>query len=149
MGCLIADQITKRLIGSIVTGGMKVFSFMSFIPVWNKGVSFSMFSEYSSTWIAGSTIVISLYVMYLLHMSKKMWEKVALSLILGGAMGNLIDRLFFGKVFDFISVYYNGWHFAVFNVADICISLGAFLLVLEMFGMLSQSKGKVKEKVTQ
>ena len=63
----------------------------------------------------------------------KRWEPCALALILGGAIGNLWDRMLLGYVRDFISVYYNTWSFPVFNVADMAISVGAAMLVIELF----------------
>ncbi|WP_226666334.1 signal peptidase II [Microbulbifer aggregans] len=62
----------------------------------------------------------------------KRWEPAALALILGGAIGNLWDRVVLGYVRDFISVYYGNWHFPVFNVADMAISVGAAMLVIEL-----------------
>ena len=135
---LILDQLSKRMIEKI--GSMNIFSFMDFTPVWNKGVSFSMFSEYSHIWINVGTVIIRMYVAYLLYISKKQWEKIALALIFGGALGNLIDRVLFGKVFDFIFLHYGSWKFAVFNIADVCISLGAFILFLEILGMFGKGK---------
>ena len=61
---------------------------------------------------------------------------VALSLVLGGAIGNLIDRLAYGYVIDFLDVYYQTWHWPAFNVADSAITLGVMLMLLESFGLV-------------
>ena len=60
---------------------------------------------------------------------------VALMLVLGGAIGNVIDRLRFGYVVDFIDIYYRHWHWPTFNIADSAISIGAVLLILDAFGL--------------
>ncbi|MGR8941110.1 MAG: signal peptidase II, partial [Gammaproteobacteria bacterium] len=64
----------------------------------------------------------------------------ALALILGGAVGNLIDRVAYGYVIDFIDVYYQNWHFPAFNIADSAINLGVFLLLAESFGWFGSAK---------
>lgn len=69
----------------------------------------------------------------------KRWEPFALALILGGALGNLWDRMLLGYVRDFISVYYGSWHFPVFNVADMAISIGAAMLVIELLFFAERS----------
>ncbi|KUJ79657.1 lipoprotein signal peptidase [Microbulbifer flavimaris] len=73
----------------------------------------------------------------------KRWEPLALALILGGAIGNLWDRIVLGYVRDFISVYYGSWHFPVFNVADMAISVGATMLVIELL-FFAESKDAEK-----
>lgn len=74
----------------------------------------------------------------------KRWESCALALILGGALGNLWDRILLGYVRDFISVYYGNWHFPVFNVADMGISIGAAMLVIELVFFAEKDRGKAK-----
>jgi len=70
----------------------------------------------------------------------KRWEPIALALILGGALGNLWDRVLLGYVRDFISVYYGSWHFPVFNVADMGITVGAAMLVIELLFFKDRSE---------
>lgn len=72
------------------------------------------------------------------------WEPAALALILGGAIGNLWDRVLLGYVRDFISVYYGNWHFPVFNVADMAITVGAAMLVIELL-FFSDRSSKASE----
>ncbi|AMX01637.1 signal peptidase II [Microbulbifer thermotolerans] len=74
----------------------------------------------------------------------KRWEPAALGLILGGAIGNLWDRMLLGYVRDFISVYYGGWSFPVFNVADMAISIGAAMLVIELL-FFAGKKGEAEK----
>ena len=75
----------------------------------------------------------------------KRWEPCALALILGGAIGNLWDRMLLGYVRDFISVYYNTWSFPVFNVADMAISVGAAMLVIELFFFKEQDNKEAQK----
>ena len=77
---------------------------------------------------------VNLLLVWLLRLStEEKATSLALALILGGAAGNLIDRLVYGYVIDFIDVYYSSWHWPAFNVADAAISVGAFLLLLDAF----------------
>ncbi|SEA48053.1 signal peptidase II [Microbulbifer marinus] len=77
--------------------------------------------------------------------ASKRWEPFALALILGGALGNLWDRMLLGYVRDFISVYYGSWHFPVFNVADMAISIGAAMLVIELLFFAEKDSGDAKK----
>jgi signal peptidase II len=67
---------------------------------------------------------------------------IALSLVLGGAIGNLIDRLAYGYVIDFLDVYYQTWHWPAFNIADSAITLGVVLMLLESFGWVGPKKSE-------
>ena len=73
-------------------------------------------------------------------------EGIALALILGGAVGNLFDRIFRGEVIDFLLFYYQGWSFPVFNIADIAINIGAALLILDLVGWQVISNRNKHEK---
>ena len=79
-------------------------------------------------------IVIGVLVVWLRRLpAAEVRTRLALALILGGAAGNVIDRVVYGYVIDFIDVYYESWHWPAFNVADAAISVGAFLLLLDAF----------------
>lgn len=102
---------------------------------FNTGAAFS-FLHSASGWqnilFSGLAMGVSLLiVLWLATLSpRERWKGVALSLVLGGALGNAWDRFVYGYVIDFISVHYNDWHFAIFNVADSAICIGAFMLIL-------------------
>ncbi|MEX2963800.1 signal peptidase II [Microbulbifer sp. TYP-18] len=103
----------------------------------NYGAAFSFLADAGGwqRWLfglvaLGFSVVICIWLWRLAP--AKRWESGALALILGGALGNLWDRVMLGYVRDFISVYYNSWHFPVFNVADMAISVGAAMLVIEL-----------------
>ena len=110
-------------------------SFLTLVMVFNTGVSFgmmSMSSEMGVIMLIGLSLSVSIGMLIWLAMTNNFWTGLALGLITGGAIGNVIDRIRFGAVVDFLDFHYNGMHWPAFNVADICISLGAFIIVLTM-----------------
>ncbi|MCB2108866.1 MAG: signal peptidase II, partial [Rhodobacteraceae bacterium] len=106
----------------------------NFIMAWNRGISFSLFSAGSDaqTWLlVGVQSAITLGLLWWLARLNGRLLIVGAGLIIGGAIGNIIDRLRFGAVTDFIDFYVGNWHFATFNVADSCISIGVGLWLLD------------------
>lgn len=134
---LVLDQVTKALVSaalrlhesrSIIPG------FLSLTLVHNTGAAFGILAGESSPLRTAFFLVVSvvamgvvLWLLLRLRPEQKV-EAVALSLIFGGAVGNVIDRIRFGKVIDFIDVFYRSYHWPAFNVADAAISVGVFLL---------------------
>jgi signal peptidase II len=106
------------------------------VPVWNTGISFGMFAGYSD-WmpaiISGITIIISLVLLAWLLVTVSVVTKLALSLILGGAVGNIIDRIRFGAVIDFVDIHFMDFHWPAFNIADSAITIGVALFLLDSF----------------
>ncbi len=141
---LLADQFTKVLIvGSFQLGDSQtVTSFFNLVRVHNSGAAFSFLSS-ASGWqrwfFTGIGVVATGFILYMLrnHPSQKLFC-FALALVLGGAVGNVIDRLLYGHVIDFLDfhwdwlspVYYEG-HFPAFNIADSAISVGAVALIVD------------------
>ena len=109
---------------------------MNIILVWNSGIGFGLFQFDKATAYNLITIIIllvNLIIIYLLFKSENL-HKIFFSMILGGSFGNLFDRFYYSAVPDFIDLNYNGYHWFVFNVADIFISIGIItLIILEMF----------------
>lgn len=106
--------------------------------VFNRGASFSFLSEAGGwqRWLfSGIALVASVIIVVLLRRTPPAdrLNGFGLTLVLGGAVGNLIDRLWLGHVVDFFDVYYGAWHFPAFNIADSAISVGAVLLALGMW----------------
>ncbi|MFZ2726113.1 MAG: signal peptidase II [Methylococcaceae bacterium] len=139
---IVLDQASKLLIdySMVLYQSIAITPFFNLTYVHNTGAAFSFLSEaggWQRWFFAGLAIVISgILAVWLLKL--KPHEKllaVALSLVLGGAIGNLIDRVAYGYVIDFLDFYYNDWHFAAFNIADSAISLGVGLMLLESFGI--------------
>ncbi len=143
---VILDQVSKLAIAA----NMQLFQSIQLIPffnltyVHNTGAAFSFLSEaggWQRWFFAGLAMVISIVIaVWMSRLTKQeTLLAVALSLVLGGAAGNLIDRLVYGYVIDFLDVYYGTWHWPAFNVADSAITLGVILMLAESFG-LGQSK---------
>jgi len=132
--CLILDQLTKFLAKIYLKGKvLEVLPFLNFTLVYNRGFVFGFFNEkgglLKALFYYGIPIALVLTLAVLLLKVKDRSTRFALALITGGGLGNLIDRLFFGKVADFIDFHLGSWHYPTFNVADICVSLGIALLI--------------------
>ena len=130
------DRITKVLILSIAeeTGKVDIYlnSFTNLYLVWNKGIGFGLFSfdqENLYNLITILLIIINLIIIYLVYIEKGI-KIYFLILILGGSLGNLFDRLYYRAVPDFIDLNFNGYHWFIFNVADIFITIGILCLIL-------------------
>ncbi len=140
---LVLDQGSKLAIA----GSMKLYESIQIMPffkltyVHNTGAAFSFLSEaggWQRWFFAGLALVISVVIAVWLTRLKKHETllAVALALVLGGAVGNLIDRLAYGYVIDFLDVYYESWHWPAFNIADSAITLGVVLMLAESFGLV-------------
>jgi signal peptidase II len=132
---VVLDQITKYFILQkfLLHETLYVSPFFNIVHVRNTGAAFSMFADaggWQRAFFIGVAIVASVWVVWLLrcHPEQK-WFCLALALILGGAVGNLIDRVWLGSVVDFVQVHYAGWYFPAFNVADSAITVGAGLMI--------------------
>jgi len=133
---VILDQVSKLVIlKNKLLFPMKITSFdgLNLVYVENKGVSFGMLSQYNIPfWLGILSFAISLYVIFLIIKSDSKLELIGLSMILGGAVGNGLDRLFRGYVIDFIDFYYINYHWPAFNFADSFITVGAVLFVVKL-----------------
>lgn len=131
------DQGTKYWVRTALTWGERVSisSFFDLTLLYNKGAAFSFLADEAGsqrwllTGIAAAAIVLLIFWLYRYPQDK--WLSLALSCILGGAAGNAIDRLHAGQVTDFFLFYWNNWYFPAFNMADIAITCGAALLILD------------------
>ena len=133
---MLADQITKQLVVRQLGwfDVLPVMPHLNLVHMRNTGAAFSMLSTLSPVFFILLATAVSVGILWWLRRnpSGQTLVAVALSLILGGALGNVIDRASRGHVVDFIDVYWGDWHFAAFNVADAAITLGAGLLILDM-----------------
>ena len=134
---ILLDQFTKTLIiGNFqLNDSRTVTSFFNLVRVHNSGAAFSFLagaSGWQRWFFVGLGIVASGFIVWMLrsHGGQKLFGW-ALALILGGAIGNVVDRLLHGYVVDFIQVHAGGWYFPSFNVADSAISVGAVLLIVD------------------
>ena len=140
------DRISKSIILNILedTGKVDIYinSFFSLFLVWNKGIGFGLFSfdkSYAYYVITLIILIINLIIIYLIY-KEKTPSTYFLAIILGGSFGNLFDRYYYSAVPDFIDLNYNGYHWFIFNVADIFITLGIICLILVEF--LNYKKAK-------
>jgi signal peptidase II len=134
---ILLDQLTKITIARLFHEGesYRVTSFFDLSFVYNKGAAFSFLAA-ESGWqryvLTGLGLAAALAIVYLLQRNAgKRLFCWALALILGGALGNVIDRVAYGKVIDFLSFHLGTWSFPAFNVADSAITVGAVLFVLD------------------
>jgi len=128
-----SDQAIKWLVQQSMAYGesISVTSFFNWVHVWNTGAAFSLFANgggWQRYFFIGIAVVVSIFLIKLILENRHKGEAIAYSLILGGAMGNLIDRVFRGYVVDSFDFYWRDWHWPAFNLADIAIVLGALLL---------------------
>ena len=112
-----------------------VTSYLNLFLIWNKGIAFGLFSMNESLAYSMITILIGLIIAIILFM---MWknnniQRYFLALVAGGALGNFYDRIIYNAVPDFIDLHFHGFHWFVFNVADIFITVGVFCLILAEF----------------
>lgn len=132
---VISDQIVKYLIetGMDYQQQIDVLPFLALFRVHNNGIAFSMLSNLHDLALIGLTLVVIGFVSYLwwTTVSARWISRVGFALIIGGAIGNLIDRSLHGYVIDYILFHLPSWSFAVFNLADAYISIGAALVVVE------------------
>jgi len=127
---VLLDQITKYLarsfIGSFET--IKILPFLQLVSVRNEGAAFGMFKSFGNTAFIVISLVAMLFVCYLLIKSRE--DRLGLSFILGGAAGNLIDRVVFRNVTDFIDVFAGRFHWPAFNIADSALTVGLAILLM-------------------
>ncbi len=135
----ISDQISKYYILSLFedsTHSIDVLSFFKLTLVYNEGVSFGMFNNlsYGRAILTLMACIITAFVTYWLFTAKEKGVILALSLIIGGAIGNIIDRIRLGHVVDFLDFYIGSYHWPAFNIADSAIFIGvAYLCIEQLF----------------
>lgn len=115
---------------------IEVLPFFNIVMVWNQGVSFGMFSggaAYAPYILSAMAVLISLVFTVWLTRSRSMLQSLAIAMVIAGALGNVIDRLRFGAVIDFLDVHAFGYHWPAFNIADSAICVGVFLLIVQSF----------------
>ncbi len=144
-----ADQATKAW----VAGRLGLFEAIAVFPDWfhivhvrNTGVAFSLLSNLDSDWlptvlIAATLLAVAAVIVYIHYLPERGPARLGLGLILGGAVGNLIDRVRFGYVIDFLDLHWRHRHWPAFNVADIGLTVGIALLLLDAFFWSREGSG--------
>lgn len=136
---VIIDQVTKYQVMESFEHNVAspITPFFNVTPTHNKGIAFSLFDhshEVMHVLVTLSTIVISVFIMiwfWRLNLKERL-AQASLALILGGAIGNIIDRLILSHVRDFLHFYWQDYHFAIFNIADAAITIGATLMIIDV-----------------
>ena len=138
---VFADQISKYLIVQTLTLGetINVLPFLDFYLIFNTGIAFSFFDEGGELgrWIlVFLVLLVCLYLVnFLISEELRKYETLALLMILSGGLGNLIDRVVWGHVIDFIHFYYENYSFYIFNLADTFITIGVIIYILDLLAM--------------
>ncbi len=137
----ILDQASKwTAVQHLTRQSMELTPFLNLALTYNSGAAFGFLhdaSGWQNLFFVGVAIVVSIVILSMLWRlgANDVQVAVALMLVLGGAAGNVVDRLRLTYVVDFIDVYYRTWHWPTFNVADSAITLGAILLILDAMGL--------------
>lgn len=150
LGVMALDQLSKYMVFEYLmktSPVVEICSFFNLVSAWNTGVSFSMFND-----LGGHGVyILSLFslsvvgfLVYWLNKECSLYMRVSLGFVIGGALGNVIDRLRLGAVFDFLDVHIGHHHWPAFNVADSFICIGALLIVCD--GIFNSKCDKIIEK---
>lgn len=142
----ILDQASKyAALKYLARSEIAVSPFLNLVLTYNTGAAFGFLNDaggWQNAFFITVAIVVSAMIVYMLRQlrSDQRLIAVALMLVLGGALGNLLDRIRFGHVVDFIDFYYRSWHWYTFNIADAAITVGAFILALDALGLAARKK---------
>ena len=131
----LIDRVSKILIINSAVGfeeySINVTSFLNLTLIWNEGVAFGLFSFDEKLYynlLTGFIVLITVIIIWLMFKSKG-FERLSFMMIIGGSLGNILDRIYYSAVPDFIDIHINNFHWFIFNVADIFITIGVFLLI--------------------
>lgn len=153
---VVIDQITKWWFMEVFLkppiNFVSIMPCLNIVKTWNKGISFSMFasdSEMGRWALVSLSVAIVIWLLFWLRKEENKRIMVALGFIIGGAIGNLIDRIRIGAVADFINVYYDTYHWPAFNGADSFIFIGAAIILISSFICDKNIKGENEDKNAQ
>jgi len=142
-----SDRLLKayilKILRTVPEKSLTITSFFNITQVWNFGVSFGLLRADNFVGVLLLLLIASVIIgvlFYMLIKAQTFIEGIALSCIIGGALGNLFDRIYYGAVYDFLDVHFLNIHFWTFNPADVYISLGAILLVLDQIFLRCHNK---------
>lgn len=154
---LVLDQVTKSLVLYGVFGlpfpapidvwrtPLEITGFFNLVLVWNTGVSFGLFANDADTmrWLLSAVaLAISAVLVVWLRRADSGLLAAALGMVIGGALGNIVDRVLYGAVADFLDLHLMGYHWPAFNVADGAIVVGVAALLLDSFRSRSEERGR-------
>lgn len=145
----LLDQYSKAYVFAILLdkdrNEMQIFPFFNLVIVHNFGVSFGMFNnvQYGHLILSVVAILITIVLLVWMWRARKLYLDVALGLIIGGAIGNITDRVLYGAVADFLDFHVGTYHWPAFNLADSCVFVGVVLILLENV-FTAKGEGNVK-----
>ena len=145
---LLIDFLSKNKIISIFKDGIveKIYvnEYLDFILVFNTGISYGLFSgggDFQKWILISLSILIIIFLLNLIRNESSIISKLSISFIIGGALGNVLDRFTYGAVVDFISLHAKGFSWYIFNIADMFIVLGVILFILSQFILSKKNVG--------
>src|SRR6056300_718215 len=143
----VSDRLSKIYVIKETFGSLDNYilksTYLNIRLIWNEGIAFGLFSFDDKVLYHSLSLLILVIIVAIIYMIIKSdgFKKFSLMLILGGALGNFYDRIVYGAVPDYIDFHVNGFHWFIFNIADIFISIGVFaLIVLEIFDKKNYEK---------
>lgn len=141
---IIADFITKKIIVAkvVLYDSINVLPFLNIVHIENKGAAFGILSSLGNNYFIVVALIAIVFILIYLAKSPLSLETYALSMVLGGAVGNFIDRIRIGKVIDFIDVFVRDWHWPAFNIADSALTVGIALFIIASFRKENRTTGK-------
>ena len=148
VGVIGLDQWSKyEVVRRLTDGPVRVTGFLNLALVYNRGAAFGLLSRQDGwqnvIFIAIAAIIATAIIVYVVRAKRhEPLTTVALMLVLGGAIGNLIDRVRLGRVVDFVDFHIGHWHWYTFNLADSAITIGAVLLAVDAFRLRQDPKGE-------
>lgn len=151
---IVFDQLTKYIASTslIMHQPVVVMPMFNWTLMHNSGAAFSFLADqggWQRWFFAVIAVVVSIVIVLWIKrlQQHEKWQAIALALILGGAVGNVIDRIWLGYVVDFIQVYYQQWYWPAFNIADSAISIGVVMIIIESIREYRTEKNKRSEQV--
>ncbi|KDB19939.1 signal peptidase II [Wolbachia endosymbiont of Glossina morsitans morsitans] len=134
---VLIDQTSKLYINSLIDEGesIEIASFIKLVEVWNSGISFGICSAlpHGGFFFSAFSILIIGILAYLIYKSDDQSTYLGFSLMIGGAIGNVVDRIYWGAVYDFIYFHIDDWYWPAFNLADLSIVCGMFTLLYKWY----------------
>ena len=135
---VLLDQLSKGMILDYFSSGkvLEVFPCFNLLLTYNKGVSFSFLSSdspYMPLILSAFALIVCIFIVMWMRQEKDRLTRIGFALVLGGAVGNVIDRIRLGAVVDFLDFYIGNYHWPTFNVADCAICIGVFLILVRTF----------------
>ena len=132
------DQFTKHTVLTQITetDSVSILPILDFVLIWNTGISYGLFDssgKFGRVTLSVLGLLITLFLLFQMVRSTGKLERLGYCLIIGGAIGNIIDRIIYGGVIDFISFHYENYYWYVFNLADVWISLGVITILCDSF----------------